>query len=315
MRTAATTATPVLTGYNLSICEPHGQRTALDYDVIFSCVDRPWARAVLNQLAYSDLIPVIEGGLAIEPFPDRRMRNATWRAHVITPGRPRLQCNGQIHGAQVPDRAGLLDNDTYIKTAGLKPPSRENASLLAPSVTASMLGQFVSLVIAPGSLGAPDPLPFSLSTHALEHMLVETLAGCGYEQATGRGDRRPTLTKQHPTADTARRRREANARTARVRMGRLSQNVVERTCGAIESPHDHNAKDDGQPDAATNPSSCNATNPDARQAHPKRAVSAGRRQCRVGQSNQAVGLTWHNPNPPVLVEGPEIGIQPMTGGS
>jgi len=34
-----------------------------------------------------------------------------------------------------------------------------------------------------------------------------------------------------------------------------------------------------------------------------------------------VGLTWHNPNPSVLVEGPEIGIQPvggrrvMTGGS
>jgi hypothetical protein len=64
--------------------------------ITFLCVDRPWARAVLNQLAYSDLIPVIDGRLAIEPFPDQGMRNATWRAHVITAGRPCLQCNGQI---------------------------------------------------------------------------------------------------------------------------------------------------------------------------------------------------------------------------
>src|SRR5262249_44640729 len=120
MRAAATAATPRLTGYDLSICEPQGQRTALDYDVIFSCVDRPWARAVLNQLAYSDLIPVVDGGLAVEPFPDHGMRNATWRAHVITPGRPCLQCNGQIDGAQVArDRAGLFDNEAYIKSAGL----------------------------------------------------------------------------------------------------------------------------------------------------------------------------------------------------
>lgn len=234
MRTAATAVTPILTGYDLSICEPLGLRTALNYDVIFSCVDRPWARAVLNQLAYSDLIPVIDGGLAIEPFPDGGMRNATWRAHVITPGRPCLQCNGQIDGAQVArDRADLIDNETYITNAGLKAPSRENVSLLAPSVTASMLAQFVSLVVAPGGIGAPGPLRFSLSTHTLEHMPVETLAGCAYEQATGKGDRRSILTKQHPAADAARRRREANARAARVRLGRLSQNLIEKASASI----------------------------------------------------------------------------------
>jgi hypothetical protein len=235
MRAAATAARPILTGYDLSICEPQGQRHALDHDVIFSCVDRPWARAVLNQLAYSDLIPLIDGGLAVDPFPDRGMRNATWRAHVITPLRPCLQCNGQIDGAQVArDRAGLFDNEAYIRTAGLTVPSRENVSLLAPSVTASMLGQFVSLVIAPGGLGAPNPLRFSLSTHTLEHMPMETLAGCAYEQAIGAGDRRAILTRQHPAADAARRRREVNARTTPVRLGRLSQNVIEKALAAIQ---------------------------------------------------------------------------------
>jgi hypothetical protein len=177
---------------------------------------------------------VIDGGLAIEPFPDRGMRNATWRAHVITPGRPCLQCNGQITGAQVArDRAGLFDDETYIRAAGLRTPSRENVSLLAPSVTASMLGQFVSLVVAPGGLGAPDPLRFSLSTHTLEHMTAETLAGCAYEQATASGDRRTTLVKQHLAAETARRERKANARTTRVRLGRSLQNALERSMTVI----------------------------------------------------------------------------------
>jgi hypothetical protein len=235
MRAAATAAKPVLDGYDLSICEPRGESAALDYDVIFSCVDRPWARAVLNQLAYTDLIPVIDGGLAVEPFPDYGMRNATWRAHVITPGRPCLQCNGQIRGNQVSsDRAGLLDDETYIRNAGLKMPARENVSLLAPSVTASMLGQFVSLVVAPGGIGAPAPLRFSLSTHDLEHLSVETQPGCTYEPAIGSGDLRSTLTKQHPAADAARRSREASARTARVRVGRLFQHLIDNASTALQ---------------------------------------------------------------------------------
>jgi hypothetical protein len=233
-RAAATAAEPVLTGYDLSICEPSGLRVALDHDVIFSCVDRPWPRAVLNQLAYSDLIPVIDGGLAIEPFPRSGMRNATCRTHVLTPGRPCMQCNGQIDGAQVArDRAGLFDDETYIRNAGLKLPGRQNVSLLAPSVTASMLAQFVSLAVAPGGFGVPDPLRFSLSTQTLEHMTAETLAGCAYEQALCWGDRRPDLTSRHQAAEEARQLRAVGARTLRIRTGRASQRVIERALGTI----------------------------------------------------------------------------------
>ncbi|MFD6662551.1 ThiF family adenylyltransferase [Micromonospora chalcea] len=228
MRAASTAATPTLNGHELSICEPAGLSVALDYDVIFSCVDRPWARAVLNQIAYTDLIPVIDGGLAIDPFPHGGMRNATWRAHVITPGRPCIQCNGQIDGAQVArDRAGLLDNQTYIKTAGIKAPSRENVSLLAPSVTASMLAQFISLIVTPAGLGAPSPLRFSLATHTLEHLPSGTLDTCPYEQVVGQGDQRSDLTARHPAADGVREQRQRLARTTRVRVGRLSQRLLE----------------------------------------------------------------------------------------
>ncbi|MEC3978717.1 ThiF family adenylyltransferase [Amycolatopsis sp. H20-H5] len=235
LRAATTTAIPEIESFDLSVCEPDGEQLALDYDIIFSCVDRPWPRAVLNQLAYSDLIPVIDGGLAITPFADHGMRNATWRTHVISPGRPCLMCNGQIDGAQVArDRAGLFDDDAYIKRAGLDAPARENVSLLAPSVTASMLSQFVSLVVAPGGLSAPSPLRYSLATHTLEHLQVESRAGCMYEPMTGAGDMRAKLTKAHAAAEASRLARAANARRPFVRLGRSAQNILQRASAALQ---------------------------------------------------------------------------------
>jgi hypothetical protein len=235
LRAATTSAIPAIENFDLSVCEPGGEQIALDYDLIFSCVDRPWPRAVLNQLAYSDLIPVIDGGLAITPFPDHGMRNATWRTHVISPGRPCLQCNGQLDGAQVArDRAGLFDDDVYIKRAGLHAPARENVSLLAPSVTASMLSQFVSLFVAPSGLSAPSPLRFSLATHTLEHLDAETRAGCTFEPMTGVGDLRAKLTKAHAAAEAARQARQIHARRPLVRLGRTAQAVLEGASAVLQ---------------------------------------------------------------------------------
>ena len=110
-RAAATAEHPRIEVSDLSVCEPEGLRLALDHDLIFSCVDRPWPRAVLNALAYSDLIPVIDGGIAIDTSLNGDMCNATWRTHVIRPGRPCMACNRQLDMAQVTlDKQGLLDD-------------------------------------------------------------------------------------------------------------------------------------------------------------------------------------------------------------
>ena len=228
LESAATAVRPQIDALDMSICTPDAFRRALDYDVIFSCVDRPWPRSVLNMLAYADLIPVIDGGINIDPFPDGGMRNATWRSHVIRPGRPCLSCNRQLAlGLVSVDREGLLDDPTYI--AGMKPgarPTRENVASLSVSVTAALLAQFVSLVAGAGGRGEPGPLQYSLSWHTLEHLEYESGEFCPFERAVARGDTRLDMTGLHERAVLVHRARRAEARKLNVRIGRAVDDAL-----------------------------------------------------------------------------------------
>lgn len=202
MRTATTARSPRFSYYDLSICEPEGLAIALDHDLIICCVDRPWARIVLNQIAYTDLIPVIDGGIGIDAFADGDgMRNATWRSHVIRPGRPCLVCNGQVDLSEVSlDVQGLLDDPTYIAGANRPAGTGQNVALLSISAAASLLAQFVSFNVAPGGIGEPGPLQYLLSTHTLEHLMRTVRPHCPYEIAEAVGDQRQELTGEHPAA-------------------------------------------------------------------------------------------------------------------
>ena len=184
MRAASTADRPVIVEHEISICEAAGLAEALDYDVIFSCVDRPWPRAVLNTIAYSDLIPVIDGGIAIDAFADGGMRGASWRSHVILPGRPCLACNGQLKVTEVAlDRDGSLDHPRYIAGMGSAPKlGKQNVAMLSASVSAGLLAQFVSLLVAPGGVGEPGPLQYHLVGHSLEHLRPNLAEACYFEQ-------------------------------------------------------------------------------------------------------------------------------------
>lgn len=210
MHAAATASAPAFAFHDLSVCEPDGLAIALDQDVIICCVDRPWARIVLNQIAYTDLVPVIDGGISIDVFDDSKgMRNATWRSHVLRPGRPCLVCNEQVDISEVAlDIQGLLDEPTYIAGAG-RQPGGENVALLSVSATASLLAQFVSLNIAPGGIGEPGPLQYLLSTHTQQHLRFTTRPGCPYEKTEAVGDSRQDLTGEHAIAQDHRAQRTA----------------------------------------------------------------------------------------------------------
>ena len=189
-----------------SICEPEGLKIALDHDLIFSCVDRPWPRSVLNALAYSDLIPVIDGGICIDTFDDGRMRNATWRSHVIRPGRPCMSCNGQLDLGEVAlDRQGLLQDPGYIERAGRTTEYvSQNVAPLSISVAGSLLAQYVSFSVGPAGFGDPGPLQYVLSTHQLDRLAYAVRPHCPAEAAESAGDERIDLTGRHVQAERQR---------------------------------------------------------------------------------------------------------------
>ena len=222
MRAAATAEHPSIEVSDLSVCEPQGLHLALDHDLIFSCVDQPWPRAVLNAMAYSDLIPVIDGGIAIDTSPDGAMRNATWRTHIVRPGRPCMACNRQLDMAQVTlDKQGLLDDPAYIAQAGASTAAAElvagqNVATLSASVSAGLLAQYVSFSVAPAGIGEPGPLQYSLNSHFLDHRDDHTRAHCPTEPAEAVGDQRHDLTGPHPQAQ--RQRLQAAHPRARIRL-------------------------------------------------------------------------------------------------
>lgn len=207
---ASTAASPMIAVSDRSICEPEGLHIALDQDLIFSCVDRPWPRAVLNGLAYTDLIPVIDGGIALDTLNDGGMRNATWRSHIIRPGRPCMGCNRQLDlGLVIPDKQGLLDDPNYIRGADpLAVMHRQNVAPLSASVSASLLAQYTSYCATPGGLGDPGPLQYWLSTHHLEHRDDSTRPHCSIESAVATGDLRLDQTGRHEVAERHRRAAE-----------------------------------------------------------------------------------------------------------
>jgi hypothetical protein len=236
----ATAVAPVIESFDLSICEPDGLAAALDFDQVICCVDRPWPRAVLNLLAYRDYIPVIDGGIAIDAFTDGSgMRNATWRSHVLYPGRPCMSCIGQLDlGAVAADQSGALDDPAYIVGGARQPdvghghgstPESANVAVLSVSAAASILAQYVSFNVAPGGLGEPGPLQYLLSTHSLEHLISTPRPACPVETLTGLGDQAMRMTGPHPQAERERQYRANRTLPFGLRRARDLDTTISRT--------------------------------------------------------------------------------------
>lgn len=136
-----------------SISEKEGLLAALDCDILFSCVDRPLARYILNHLSYANLIPVIEGG--IEASINKHKTNidqARWRTFAISPQRRCLRCHGQYLDTDVGlEMEGLFDDPKYIQ--GLDNDHfinrGENVFAFSLSLTGMQMQQFLSIILQP----------------------------------------------------------------------------------------------------------------------------------------------------------------------
>jgi hypothetical protein len=206
---SATAAEPRIDALEWSVVEAEGFRAALDCDVLFSCVDRPWPRAALNLIAYAHLIPVVDGGITVSRTPRGQMRGADWRAHIAAPGRRCLECLGQYDPALVQaEREGRFDDPDYIAHLAEEDPLRRNENVFGFSVGCAGLeiSQFLTMVVAPGGITSYGAQMYHFAPGVLEHDQRGCESNCLYSGPwLARGDTTGiVVTARHLIAEDAR---------------------------------------------------------------------------------------------------------------
>jgi hypothetical protein len=209
IRLSATSSDFSVDAMQMSIVEPEGFRAALDADVIFSCVDRPWGRAALNLVAYAHLIPVIDGGIRAERHPSGDgMKRADWRAHMVAPGRRCLECLQQYDPGLVPvERDGLLDDPTYIANLPEDHELRRNQNVFAFSAADASLEvlQLLAATVAPSHADPGHQAYHFVQCGLLDSKREPCKSSCLYPSMTAKGDQCGiNVTGPHAVAAAAR---------------------------------------------------------------------------------------------------------------
>ena len=113
VRKIATASKPVVRAVPLSIRTERAYRLAADADVIICCVDNAEARDVLNNLAYSNCLPLIDGGVLVDS--KERLFSVKLRVHLVGPDMRCLRCRDQYTSSEAADeREGLRRHGHYI---------------------------------------------------------------------------------------------------------------------------------------------------------------------------------------------------------
>ena len=184
-----------------SVLQQDGLSAALDCDVLVCCVDRPWPRHLLNTLAYSHLIPVIDGGIAARVMPDGKPLHVAWRIHTVGPEHACLVCLNALCRSDVAlDMEGKLDDPDYV--AGLSEEekaafSRRNVFPFSMSVAAHEVLQLVGLVAGLSRIGGTGPQTYDCYPGTMR-VLRETDCdeGCEFAELTATAvDLTPNLKK------------------------------------------------------------------------------------------------------------------------
>lgn len=149
-----------------SILTPEGLAAALDCDVLLSCVDRPWPRAILNIIAYGHLIPVVDGGILARTDKNGRPLHVDWRIHTVTAGRACLYCLSALLRSDVAlERAGKLDDPDYfanLPEADRERYARRNVFPFSLAVAGHQTLQLVGIVTGMPRVGGKGPQHYSV---------------------------------------------------------------------------------------------------------------------------------------------------------
>ncbi len=165
---------------------------ALDCDILFSAVDRPLPKDLVNHIAYAHCIPVISGGVFIDNKPDGTLGQAAWGVTTIGPKFRCLRCDGQYTSSDVVlDVDGSLDDPAYVHnlTETGRTPRNQNVFPFSANLATSMVIAMIRLVIAdtwwPERSGREH---YSLIPNRLEVEALKCNEHCSVVEKTAFGD-------------------------------------------------------------------------------------------------------------------------------
>lgn len=212
LRKSATADGFIVEEIDKSISEEDGFRAALNCDVLFSCVDRPLPRSVLNFIAYAHLIPVIDGGIQVETSKKGNLLRADWKAHIASPGRRCLECLNQYDpGLVSAEREGYFDDPKYIEGLAASPlKSNENVFAFGLSVASFEVLQMLMMVIAPLDISNAGEQMYHFVPGIFDDPGLHTCKeGCLYPVFISKGDKAGIkVTGLHKRAEEIRARRK-----------------------------------------------------------------------------------------------------------
>ena len=180
-----------ITALPVSIHDEVAYRTALDCDIIFSCVDRPVARDVLNYIAQAHLVPVIDGGVAVEmDTQQEHFFSAHWRAHIITPYHQCMRCNGQYNSSMVVmELDGSLDDSSYISNLPIEERERnQNVFPFALSAAGMEVNLMLRYLLAKYWWPLLRQQDYQFVTGEMQIINKECHPNCSFRQRRAQGD-------------------------------------------------------------------------------------------------------------------------------
>lgn len=183
---------------NKSLYEEEAYRLAIDCDILFSCVDRPRARYILNHIAYSHLIPVIDGGIQVRFDGDEingyAFSGADWQLQTISPNKPCLQCLEVYNTSDVSlEMDGMLDDPSYIK--GLpkddyKKKNNENIFPFSSHLASLEIFQLIAFATGAGDLSDFGVQRFRYNPGIISQYYDKKCKhGCDFVKSIATGDR------------------------------------------------------------------------------------------------------------------------------
>ncbi len=122
---------------------------ALDCDLLFSAVDRPLPKDVLNHIAHAHCIPVVFGGVRVDRKLTGQLGQAAWSTLIVGTDGGCLRCDGQYTTSDVVmERDGSLDRPSYVQRgAGLPAAGRnQNVFPFCANLASYMVLEMVRLI-------------------------------------------------------------------------------------------------------------------------------------------------------------------------